>query len=176
MYLSLLKDISNFNNTTDYLPIFNAAVIVDLIVIIMLKVGYIKSKILGEWYNKFHLGAFLADVLSLMIGIIIARFIYTYFKLSWNILLFLFIAVIVQLCHDLLFAKLFYAFPRGVNVVLDVFKDYANELGGKILLADAQMIIGTALLASILSGISINSNIILLIFTIYIVPYFLFSV
>ena len=170
------KDISNFYNTTDYLPILNAAIIVDLIVIMMLKIGYIKSKVLQTWYNKFHLGAFMADVLSLMIGVIITRFIYTYFGLKWSIILFLCIAVLVQLCHDLLFAKLFYAIPRGINVVLDVFKDYANELGGKILVADAQMIIGTVLLASLLANKKFNTNIIIFIVISYIVPYLLFSV
>jgi hypothetical protein len=78
--------------------------------------------------------------------------------------------------HDLLFAKLFYAFPRGVSKVLDAFKDYANELGATILLADAQMIIGTAVLATLLSSLSTNANIFLLIIVSYMVHYFVYSV
>ena len=172
----LFRDISNFTNTSDYLPILNSAMIIDLFVILLVELGYIKSKSLVAWYRKFHIGAFVADVLSLVIGITIARLVYTYFNWGWNILLFLVVAVCVQLIHDLLFAKLFYAFPRGVSKVLDVFKDYANELGATILLADAQMIIGTAVLATLLSSLSTNANIFLLIIVSYMVPYFVFSV
>jgi hypothetical protein len=150
--------------------------IIDLFVILLLELGHIKSKTLVAWYHKFHIGAFVADVLSLVIGITLARLVYTYFNWSWNISLFLVVAVLVQLMHDLLFAKLFYAFPRGVSKVLDAFKDYANELGATILLADAQMIIGTAVLATLLSSLSTNANIFLLIIVSYMVPYFVFSV
>jgi hypothetical protein len=172
----MFGSIANFYNTSDYLPILNAALIVDLIVVLMLQKGIIKSKVLAKWYRSFHLGAFMADVLSLVIGVVIARFIYTFFGLKWNILLFLVIAVLVQLCHDLIFAKFFYTVPRGLSAILDVFKDYANELGLVILRADAEMIIGTVLLGSLLSNMNLNNNIILLIFVSYMVPYFIFSV
>lgn len=172
----MFGSISNFYDTSNYLPILNAALIVDIIVVLMLQRGMIKSLALKKWYRKFHLGAFMADVLSLVIGVIIARFIYTFFGWKWNILLFLFIVVLVQLCHDLIFAKLFYTVPKGVSSVLDVFKEYANELGAVILTADAEMMIGTVMLGSLLSNMSLNSNIILLIFISYMVPYFVFSV
>jgi uncharacterized protein YacL len=172
----LFQNISNFNNIKDYLPILNGAIITDLVVIFMLEQKYIKSTTLKEWYNKFHLGAFIADVLSIVIGLLIARFIYTTLNLNWKLWLFIILVILVQLTHDLLFAKLFYSFPRKVSAVLDVFKDYANEMGTKILLADAQMVTSTALLASLLSNMNQNSNIILLIFLMYITPYFLFSV
>jgi uncharacterized protein YacL len=172
----MFGSISDFYNTSNYLPILNSALIVDLIVVLMLQRGFIKSKVLQKWYKNFHLGAFMADVLSLVIGVVLARFIYTFLELKWNILLFLLIAVLVQLCHDLLFAKFFYTVPKGLSSILDVFKDYANELGPVILLADAQMIIGTVLLASLLANMSTNSNIVLLIFISYMIPYFIFSV
>jgi len=174
--MSYFSDISKFSRTTDYLPILNAAMIVDMIVILMLERGFIRSKTLREWYNKFHLGAFIADVLSLVIGVVIARFIYTYFGLSWSLLLFLIVVVLVQLTHDLVFSALFYNVPRGVSSILDVFKDYANELGPRILLADSQMMIGTVLLGSLFASMSTNTNIVILIFASYMVPYFLFSV
>lgn len=170
------SDISKFTQTSDYLPILNAAMIVDMFVILMLERGAIKSKTLGEWYKKFHLGAYMADVLSLVIGVVIARFVYTFLGFSWSLLLFLVVVVLVQLCHDLIFAFLFYKVPRDVSSVLDVFKDYANELGPRILLADSQMMVGTVLLGSLFANMDRNSNIVLLIFASYLVPYFVFSV
>lgn len=172
----MFGSISNFYNTSDYLPILNAALMVDLIVLLMIQTGRIKSLVLKKWYRKFNLGAFMADVLSLVIGIVIARFIYTFVGWKWNVPLFLFIVLLVQLSHDLIFAKLFYSVPKGVSAVLDVFKEYATELGSVILAADAGMILGTALLGSLLSNINVNNNIVLLIFLSYMVPYFVFSV
>ena len=39
-------DISNYNNVSDYLSIFNAALITDLIVILLKNIGFIRSKVL----------------------------------------------------------------------------------------------------------------------------------
>jgi uncharacterized protein YacL len=103
----LFQNISNFNNIKDYLPILNGAIITDLVIIFMLEQKYIKSSTLKEWYNKFHLGAFIADVLSIVIGVLIARFIYTTLNLNWKLWLFIILVILVQLTHDLLFAKLF---------------------------------------------------------------------
>jgi len=170
-------NISNFSNSRDLLPILNGAIITDLIVIYLLLSKTIHTKTLTTWYRKFHIGAFIADVLSIVIGVIIGRFIYTYFKWKWSILLFLLLVVFVQLIHDLLFYQFFSNLPRGYSNVLDVFADYANENGVLILLADASMMISTVMLSSLLfSNISFNWNIVLLIVLIYIVPYFIYSV
>jgi hypothetical protein len=119
----------------------------------------------------------MADVLSLVIGVIIARFVYTEFKWKWSLALFLLVVVIVQLIHDLSFYQFFSNMPRGLSSVLDVFSDYAKENGYIILFADAGMMISTVLIASILlSNVSVNLNIVLLIVLMYITPYFVYSV
>lgn len=169
------KNISRFSDTADYLPIFNAALLTDLIVIFMSNMGYITSRTLKEWYKSYGLSAIIADVLSICIGIIAARFIYSTLFTSYNILLFMVIAVCFQLFHDLLFAQFFYSVKRGKNQMLDTFKDYAKEMGAKILLADAQMIISTILLGSFFASWNTNSNIILLVVLMYIMPYLLYS-
>jgi len=170
------QDISNFYEINDYLPILNATIIVDLFVIYRLAFGTLKSETLRTWYKKFELGAFIADILSIFIGIIIARFIYTKFMKKWSIFYFVILVVLVQLVHDNLFALFFNAIPRGVSSVLDVFKDYAKELGAQILVADALMVAFSSIFASLLSNLDINTNIVLLIVLSYITPYFLYSV
>jgi hypothetical protein len=60
--------------------------------------------------------------------------------------------------------------------MLDVFKDYGDEVGATILLIDAAMMISTVLLASWFVGFSQNANIILLIVALYILPYLLYSI
>jgi hypothetical protein len=172
----MFQDISNFYKATDYLPILNGALVVDLFVLLLLNQDFIQSSALTQWYKKFHLGAFGADVLSLVIVVLIARYVYTYLGWDWSIYSFLFVIVLVQLCHDLLFSIIFYAFPRGVSPILDVFKDYANESGAYILIVDALMMIGTVLIGSLFAKKTLNTNIVLLILLSYLTPYFVFSV
>jgi hypothetical protein len=138
--------------------------------------GSLKSRTLKEWYQKFELGAFIADVLSIVIGIVVARFLYTTFIGQWNLGLFLVIVIMVQLIHDSLFAWFFYSVPRGMSKVLDVFKDYGKEMGLQIFVADALMVSFASFLASLLANLSINVNIIILIVLGYLTPYFLYSV
>jgi hypothetical protein len=172
----IFNNISNFYDVSNYLPILNGIFITDLFVLGNVVFKKIKSKYLIEWYKKYGLLAIIADVLSIMIGIIIARFIYTFFFKKFNILLFCCLAVSIQLLHDILFAFIFNLIPRGKSNILDTFKDYGNELGFIILFADASMIISSILLGSLLSSFSLNTNIILLISLIYISPYLLYSI
>ena len=46
----MFKNIANFNNVNDYLPLFNAVLITDLFVILLLNTGVIKSQVLKKWY------------------------------------------------------------------------------------------------------------------------------
>jgi hypothetical protein len=171
-----MLNLTSASNIADYLPLLNGAIITDLIVIGRVIFGLIKSKSLIDWYNLYGLSGVLADVLSIMIGIIIAAFIYPFIFKKYSLLNFIIIAVIVQVCHDLLFATFFRSVPRSKSRILDTFKDYANEVGFKILIADALMIITTILLATLFTKLSTNVNIIILIVSLYMVPYFLYSI
>ena len=170
------NNISNFNDISNYLPILNGIIITDLFVLGCVVFKKIKSKYLLEWYKKYGLLAIIADVLSIMIGIIIARFIYTFLFKNFNIFWFCFIAVSIQIIHDLLFAIIFNLIPRGKSNIFDTFKDYGKELGFVILFADSSMIISSILLGSLLSFLSLNTNIILLIVLLYLIPYLLYSI
>ena len=172
----MFRDISQFTNSADYLPILNAALITDIIVLIRVVLGQIKSKSLKKWYHEIGLSGVLADVLSLVIGVVLARFFYSFLFSKFNILLFAAFAVIIQIFHDISFYYFFKNIPRGKSQILDIFKDYANELGAVILVADAAMIVSTVLLASLFTNLSVNANILILIFSSYLVPYLLYSI
>ena len=163
------------NTLSSYLHILNGAIITDLIVIGLTIFGFIRSRTLREWYNKYGLSAVLADVLSITIGVILAIFIYTAFFSMNHLVLFIGVAVSVQLVNDLLFAWFFNSVPRGKSRILDTFKDYAKEIGATILLADASMIVSTVFIGLLLSQLSIQNNMFLLIVLLYLVPYFLYS-
>lgn len=172
----MFKNISDFNNTADYLSILNGALITDLCVIFLLIFGFIKSKVLIEWYRKYNLSAVIADVLIIVIGIIMARFAYPYvFGEKFSLIKFIGLAVVIQILHDILFYYMFKLVPRGKNMMLDTFKDYANEVGFKAVLSDSLMIISTCLLSSYFVSLNLNTNIIILILSIYILPYAVYN-
>jgi uncharacterized protein YacL len=167
----IFQDISNFNNVSDYLDILNGCIIADIIIIFLLYHGFFKSYYLKKWYKKYQLSAVIADVLILVIGIIIARYLYKYFFGAFNIWKFTGLAVIIQIIHDILFYLFFKTVPRGYNAMLDFFKDYANEVGVGAILGDSFMMILASLLSSHFATYTLNSNIIVLIFSVYFVPY-----
>ena len=72
----MLNNIADFNNVNDYLPLFNAVLITDLFVILLLNTKIIKSDVLRKWYSQYNLSAVIADVLIILIGLIITRAIY----------------------------------------------------------------------------------------------------
>jgi uncharacterized protein YacL len=167
----MFKDISNFNNVNDYLPILNGCVNAELIIIFLLYHGVFKSHLLKKWYKKYQLSAVLADVLILVIGIILTRFFYKYFFTSFNIWKFTGLAVMIQIIHDILFYLFFKTVPTGYNAMLDFFKDYAREVGIGAILGDSFMMIIACLLSSYFATYSLNYNLIVLVVSLYFVPY-----
>jgi hypothetical protein len=171
----MVNNIANFNNTNDYLPLFNAVLITDLFVILLLNTRVIKSQVLRQWYSQYNLSAVMADVLIILIGLIITRAIYYYIFDTFSIVKFITIAVCVQLIHDILFYIFFNNIPRGVNKMLDTFKDYAKDVSYKAILADSGMMIMSCLIAFYLVNKSTNTNIIVLISFLYLLPYLLYN-
>jgi len=169
------QDLAVFSRTSDYLPILNAALFTDLTFMYLNRKGVIRSALLVEWYKRYGLSAVIADVLIIVIGIIIARYLYRFiFSGRFNILKFVGLAVVIQVIHDVLFYQLFKSLPRGVSGILDYFKDYAKEVGAGAILGDTGMIILTALLASLTLNYGLNTHIITFIVLLYLTPYFVY--
>lgn len=171
----MFKNIANFNNTSDYLPLFNGVLITDLFVILLSNMKIIQSSVLIKWYADYNLSAVIADVLIIFIGLIIVRAIYYYIFTEFSILKFIALALVVQFIHDMLFYALFSSVPRGMNRMLDTFKDYAKEVSYKAVLADGGMMAMASLIASLLAGKSLNTNLIVMISSLYLLPYFLYN-
>ena len=168
------KNISNFNNVNDYLPIFNGVLITELIVLILFNNKIITSKSLRDWYSKFNLSAVIADVFIIVIGFIIVRYIYKYIFTSFSIVNFVALLVVVQTIHDILFYFFVTSIKRGSNQMIDTFKDYIKENKQMILIADSLMMISSGFLSSYLANQNVHINMSLLIFLIYLIPYFIY--
>jgi len=154
------QDIGNSNKTSDIWYILVAVLVVDIVVIALCRVlPEIFGQSINRWYDMFGLSAVLADVLIIVIGFFIGRYIWTgyvkdkYSDGSWSPLKFTGLLVGVQLLHDLAFYfGIIKQVPRGSNLMMDVFKDYAEGAGAKILFADAAMMAGSSILAMALKA------------------------
>jgi hypothetical protein len=167
----MLKDISNFENKDDYLPILNGILITGVIMFILLYLDVIKSKYLRLWYDKLSLSAVISDLSIIMIYIIIIRYLYTKLFNSFDIRKLLFLGIIVQITLDLLLNEFYKKFDYGTNAMIDILKYFIDELGGKILIGDALIVSSSLLIGSFLAEKDMNTNIIVLIVVIYILPY-----
>jgi len=129
------------------LEIGSAVVWVDFFTIVISKVFHL-GKSLDKWYANFGIVAVLSDCLVIVLGIMIAQFIFP----NASLLTLIVVAIVVQIIHD----SAFYYFvilgvPRGQNAMIDLFKEYAIENSWKILLADSIMIGSTVVIANYLS-------------------------
>ena len=156
----MLTNITNFNNNGDWFYLIVAVIVVDLVVILMARYPgrepYFKVRALNDWYDRFGVVAVLGDLLSLLIGLAAARYIYTLAGLSGS---FMFLAAILlfQLFHDIFFyTAVILRVPPGENQMIDVFKAYAAENGAKILVADALMLVASAVVASGLKSLPLH--------------------
>jgi hypothetical protein len=172
----MLPSIVNFKDTSDYLPILNGVILTDGIVILCLIFGLIQSKVLTGWYRDLSLSAVICDVLIIVLGIILARFLYSYLFSSYKLWKFILLAVAIQCTHDILFYLFCQSVPRGKSRILDIFKNYGAEKGGGAIVADSLMMISSILIASYLKGFSLNANIITCIVLLYLIPYLIYTV
>ena len=172
----ILGDISNANNTLDFIQIFTAVLIVDFIVILIAKKTNKFGKVINVWYEKLGMTAVMLDVFIIVIGIIITRYIFTYFQIPFNATYFILIALIVQLIHDiLLYLLVIVPSTKGTSTVLDIYKDYATENGAYILLADSMMVLASCLIAMLLKQQDNHVSVSLMILVIYLIPYYVYS-
>jgi hypothetical protein len=146
-----LPNISNYTVESDLFYIFIGILTVDVVVLFLARYYKIGGKYLNEWYDNFHILAVLSDVFIIFIGFLIARYIYTnYFfdRFGWNAVYFILLLVAVQAIHDVLFyVGVIRNVPTGTNDMMDTFKRYAEDLGGKIIGGDALLMVSSALIA-----------------------------
>lgn len=171
----MIKNIGDFNNTNDYISILSAVIITDLIVILLLNLNLIKTKSLKKWYNTFNLSAVIADVLIIVLVLILSRYLYYKIFKEFSIIKFILLALSLQISHDILFYIMITLIPKGSNRMIDVFKEYSNEVSYFAIIADSIMMISSSLLAYYFVNLDMNTNIIILIITIYIIPYMIYK-
>lgn len=148
-----LPNISEFSNLS-HLPYLIAAIlIVDVAALFLTR--YAPEKVggdtLNEWYDRFGLEGVIADVGVILLGFVLAQFVYTRYiapTYGWKPFFFVLLVVGIQIVHDLIFYYgVIRPMPKGVNDMIDTYKRYAEENGGLIIPGDSLLMIGSALVA-----------------------------
>lgn len=118
-----------------------SAILVDTLIGYYLLLSNRGGTYIREWYNQFTIGAYIMDVLSIVVGTFLASL------LSNNIYYQIPIVVIIGLLHDTTFG-FFVKKAQTESKIINLFKNYANELGPRILIVDAIMLVATLLFSN----------------------------
>ena len=170
-----LKPTINYNNKFEYIPIITANIYADLFIIfITFSKIYINIKSLERWYKKYRLSAMIADILIGVLYMLLGRYLVYKSDLKIGLTAFASICVFIQIIFDFLFYIFFAIIPKGSNDMLDHFKGYSKEIGASALLGDSFLVIMAVIISALLNQSSFNTNIVFLIISIYLTPYFIY--
>ena len=170
----MFADISK-PSPSSFIVILVGTICIELIVLFLIRYNAdFFGKPITDWYNEFSLNAVIADVLSMVLGLLVSQAIYRLLGLPWNLGLFIGIVVAFQLCHDLFFHFFVVTpIPEGHNAMIDVFKRYNAYGSYNILLVDSLMMTGSAVLASFLATQPTAVSVFTGTMAVYAVPYIL---
>ena len=170
-----VKPTTNYDNKFEYLPIITANIYADLFIIFATFTRvYYKILTLEDWYKKYRLSAMIADILIGVLYILLGRYLVYTLKLNVGLTAFALLCVVIQVIFDFLFYLLFTLVPLGTNNMLDFFKGYAKEVGVNALFGDSVLVILAVVISGLLNARSFDTNIVFLILSIYLTPYFIY--
>ena len=132
-----------------------SAIVVDTIIGYYLLLSKRGGRYIKEWYNQFNIGAYVMDILSIIVGT------YSATLFSNNIYTQIVATVIIGLIHDISFG-MFVNKIQTDSKILILFKNYANEFGQTILFVYAFMLISTMLFSVYFKSSLTNMSIIFL--------------
>ena len=174
----LLGDIRNYEDVRLLFVIGVAACVVDTAGLFVWK-RYPADATISKWYDKFGLVAYIMDVSSIVIGILIAQHVYPLVTRAWNLVLFALVAVAVQQAHDILFAQIIQSAAGETaadsNDVFAILREYVTQPHSwLILVADAIYMLLTVVIASALYAQKTWVSFHVLMLTLYVTGYALY--
>jgi len=172
-------DISNFYKIGDYLPILNGCINSELTVMyiayftLYLTVG--NTDALKLWHEKYTFTLSLWSISTMMLIIVLTRFCYTLLFNEFTVYKFTFLTVIVQLVYDIFYYLTFYhKLPKGFKMFnyLDIT---AEDVSYRTSTESVSSIILASFFSSNFATYTLNSNLILLIVSVYFIPFFIYN-
>jgi len=168
-----------------FLHFLTASVIIELFMLILFR--FTKSPFTGisinRWYDNLGWTAVILDVLSVLIGFYIAKFIYEYLVVQkyintdYELYKFLGLVLLVQIIHDFSFYLfVIKPYPKNKNRVMDEFKSYAERVKTGAVIGDSFMyLLATPLLYLYIQKNNINTNTFISIVCFYLIGYLIYQ-
>jgi hypothetical protein len=165
-----------------FLQFLTATLIIETFMMILFRFTK-TSKAINNWYNNLGWTAVILDVLSILIGFYIAKFIYEYLveqkyiNTEYELYKYLGLVLMVQIIHD--FSFYFFVikpYPKFKNKVIDEFKEYAKYYKSQSVFADSLIYIATTpILYYLVVKNSNDTNIFINLVGLYLIGYFLYQ-
>jgi len=168
-----------------FLHFLTASVVIEVFMLYLFR--FTKSPFTGisinRWYDNLGWSAIILDLLSVLIGFYIAKYIYEYLvdkkyiNTEYEIFKYLGIVLLVQITHDFLFYFLVIKpFPTNKNRVMDEFKSYAESVKAGAVIGDSFMyLLATPLLYLIIQKNNIHTNTFISIVCFYLIGYLIYQ-
>jgi len=152
----------------DLLSLATAAIWVDFFTVLVSKYIF-RGSAIKQWYSQFQLVAVISDIVSVIIGVLLAHMLFPKINL-------LVAAIIVQVIHDVFFSTVVLGLvPTGHNSMIDLFKNYAAESSYGILVADAVIMSSTVLLMGYLNRVNKETVTLLAFIGVYSLTYVVYT-
>ena len=152
----------------DLLSLAPAAIWVDFFTVVVSKYIF-RGSAIKQWYSQFQSVAVISDIVSVIIGVLLAHMLFPKINL-------LVAAIIVQVIHDIFFSTIVLGLvPTGHNSMIDLFKNYAVESSYGILVADAVIMTSTVLLMGYLNKLNKETVTLLAFIGVYSLTYIIYT-
>jgi len=168
-----------------FLHFFTAACVVELFMITIFRYSGIRGNkwmAINNWYTNLRWTAVILDIISVLIGFYIAKFIYEYLittKLiddKHELLKFLGIVLCVQIIHDFSFYFLVIKDSKmGSSLVMDEFIRYSKSVGINAIIGDSIMYLLATPLVFYLVNVRTDVNVFSSLVSLYLVGYFIYQ-
>ena len=167
-----------------FIQFLSASLVVELFMLFLFRFtnSPFTGKAINYWYNSFRWIAILLDILSVLIGFYISKYIYIYLIKNNIITLrdaffkFLAIVLCVQIIHDFGFYFLIIKnTKKGKNKIMDAFIHYAKNVGVGAVIGDSFMYLLATPLLLLLTNYSDEANIFISLICLYILGYFVYQ-
>ncbi len=138
---------------------------------------------INNWYNKIGIIAVLLDIVSVLIGFYLAKFLYeylvnnNYISRDYELWKFLGLVLMIQILHDFgFYFTVIQNTKKGVNRVIDEFKNYAKSVGTGAVIGDSFMyLVATPLLYYVILNNRNDVNVFTNLVCFYLIGYFLYQ-
>jgi len=147
-----MKDIRKFWDARMLLAIVASSMAVDTLGLFVWRYTAEPDGPINKWYDKFGGIAYVADVLSMIIGMALAQIVASAIGGPFNLVAFLIIVVTIQMTHDIFFSQVVVPMiPPGRNSIMDLMREYSAMKGaGWVLVVDALYMIAVVISTLIL--------------------------